>query len=281
MSKVGFSRESRTTSLKEFTPNSQIYNGLCLGIITNISLGEADYTKSKSPFWTGHKVPRLAIQIESCLDPDGVKKSYYQEAFVPPAWTPDLLPDAKLHFKLGAEESKLGHILEAIKGSFTDPSCWSDEVMAKLTTGLELTGEDKQFIVRTPEDVAKAYTTFYQNIVDAIEAGGKPAYRDANGKPKEYWLKLLYTVKDSPVNQGKLGFPNYADTGFIEEVSRDTGGQLRAPAIKIQVNKQESIHPESVKVKDKPKPNMPGMQGAPTDTSTAPAGGGGDKPSWM
>lgn len=278
MSKIGFSRESRTTSLKEFAPNIQTLGGLCAGAIINFNVGEADFTNSKSEFWTGHKVPRLSIQIESRLDPDGVKKSYYQESFMPPAWTPDLLPDGKLNFRLGSDESKLGHILEAIKGSFSDPEKWSDEEMASLTTGLELVGEDKMFINKSPEEVIAAYQKFYTNIVKIIEAGGKPAYRNAEGKPKVYWIKLLYTIKGSPVNRGKLGFPNYADTGFIEEIIY-VGGQPVKPSIKIQVNKQESIDPASVTVKDK-KPNIPNSI---TTTAQAddPSGANNDVPAWM
>lgn len=282
MSKIGFTRESRTTSLKEFTPNAERFGGLCAGAIINFSVGEADFTTSKSEFWTGYKVPRLSIQIESRLDPDGVKKAYYQESFMPPAWTPDLLPDGRLKFILPSAESKLGHMLEAIKGSFADDTAWSDEDMAMLTTGLELTGEDGIFISREPEEIIAAYKAFYDNIVKIVEgADGKPAYRDANGLPKVYWLKLLYTVKGAPVNRGKLGFPNYADTGFIEEIV-NVGGQPVQPSIKIQINKQESIDPASVKTKETPKPNMGGgalPQGATPGND--PAASNSAVPDWM
>ena len=283
MSKIGFSRDSRTTSLKEFAPNASHLGGLSAGAIINFTLGEADFTNSKSEFWTGHKVPRLSIQIESRLDPDGVKKSYYTDSFMPPAWTPDLLPDGKLSFRLGSDESKLGHILEAIKGSFADPKAWTDEQIAMLTTDLELQDADKAFVSRDPEEVIAAYTKFYQAIVDIIENGGKPVYRDANGIPKVYWLKLLYTVKGAPVNNGKVGFPNYADTGFIEEATK-VAGQWAQPSIKIQVNKQESIDPATVPVKGKVAPNKSGMVAgavAGADQGADASAGNAAIPDWM
>ncbi len=281
--KVGFSRESRTTSLKEFSPNSNHLSGLCAGVITNISVGEADFTNSKSEFWTGHKVPRLVIQFQSKFDPDGVKPSYYTESFMPPSWTPDLLPDGKMSFRIGSDESKLGHILEAIKGPFVDEKAWSDEEMAQLTTDLELATEDGEFIPRDPEEVAEAYKKFYSAIVAIIENEGKPLYRDANGKSKAYWLKLLYTVKGSPVNNGKVGFPNYADTGFIEEVTYGANKTIMAPNIKIQLNKQESIDPDSVKAKERKKPNMRGvvMGGANVQDEGEDVSKKQDIPDWM
>jgi len=282
MNKVGFSRESRTTSLKEFTPNVNHLGGLCAGAITNIALGEADFTNSKSEFWTGHTVPRLTINIESRLDPDGVKKSYYTESFMPPAWTPDLLPDGKMSFRLGSDESKLGHILETIKGSFADSNCWTDEEMASLSTDLTLMDDDKMFISREPEEIIVAYTKFYQAIVDIIENKGKPLFNDKNGKPKIYWLKLLYTVKGANINNGKVGFPSYADTGFIEEATKDAKGVWVQPTIKIQVNKQESIDPTSVAVKGKAKPNGAGVvANAVAEQGSDAAAGNAAIPDWM
>ena len=231
--------ETRSTSLKKFKPKPEIYNGLCLGALTDVSVTEAEVkVDSNMETFRGHTIPRLNFVFESRNDPKGVKKSTYIHSYLAIEHTPESLVDGT---DGGAWRwNQLSQTVKHLLDVFRDYKPLTPEEVKMLMVDFE-DEKDGVFVEQPTEVVIEAYTKFFNNIVQLFNPGGKAIYKDANGKDRIIWMKLLLDINGRPVNNGDYGFSGYPGEGLIELY------QDKVPSsLSINVAKGENIIPRAM-----------------------------------
>ena len=243
----GINNETRGASLKKFKPDPKKWNGLVIGALTDVTVGEA-VIKEDSPMETfrGKTIPRLNFSFESRMDPKGVKPSVYNHSYLAIEHTPEsITSDGDWRWRQLSQMVK--HILDV----FRNNQELTKEEVEKLMVDF-VDEEDGVFVEQDADTVIEAYKKFFDNIVSLFKPDGKGIYLDANGKPKVLWMKMLLDVKGNKVNNGDYGFTGFPGEGCIELYQDKV-----PPSLSINIAKGENI-----------------IQKAPTEAAPVPPVGG-------
>lgn len=234
----GISNETRSTTLKKFKPSPNQNGGICIGALTDVVIGTADIkADSGMETFRGLTVPRLNFVFESREDLQGVKPSTYILSYLPIEHTPESLITGKGGGAWRYEQMSqtIKHLLDV----FREGKLFTKEEEAKLLIDFE-DEKDGLFIEQPADVVVAAYEKFFNGVVELFKPEGKAIYKDANGKDKHLWIKLLLDIKGNLVNNGDYGFPGYPGEGLIE-LKRD-----KVPcSLSINIAKGENIIPKA------------------------------------
>ncbi len=235
----GINNETRSSSQKKFKPSPALWDGLCLGALTDVTVTTAKI-KDDSPMesFRSMEIPRLSFVYESRNDAPGVKGSVYIDSFLPIEHTPESLMDGKDGglWRWNQMSQRIKHVLEV----FREYAPFTDEEVKKLMVDFEEEDKDGVFKEQPATVVVAAYKAFFDNIVTLFKPKDKGIYKDANGKDRWVWMKLLLDIKLHPVNNNDYGFAGYPGEGLIELWQKDID-----PSLFINISKGENIEPRA------------------------------------
>ena len=194
------------TSLLPFVPDKKVYDGLNLAKLVSVEVDTTDVKEESNwDMMKGRTVPRITFHFESVKD---VHTHHYFHNYT-------VITNEEKEDKIAEAMFKsIYHMLEA----YGVPSASIDKLMKGAISYEE----------RTADALIETYTAFFVKVAtmfNGTEDGKMPnIYKD-----KTVWIKL---IRDSR-NNGRLSFPFYPGTGFIELYK--TG---QKPAIRIDVTKE-------------------------------------------
>jgi hypothetical protein len=255
----GITNETRGSSLKKFKPNPSKYGGLCIGALVDVTVSEAQVKDdSNMSSFQGKTVPRLNFVFESRMDAAGVKKSTYIHSYLPIEHTPESLNVDAWRWDTMSQTVK--HLLDV----FREEKPLTPEEEAMLVVDF-VDEEDGMFVEQPAEVVIEAYKKFFNNIVALFNPEGKAIFKDANGKDKVIWMKLILDRKGKPVNNGDYGFSGYPGEGLIELYKEKV-----PPSISINIPKGENIIPKPLTAAAPPTPTGQGASASQTGDTDVP-----------
>ncbi len=265
MAKFVISKETKGTSAKLIKPTPSKYNGLVLMMLTSVTVSyvEAKDASGEWGIFIGKQIPKLNFNFVEVVDEKGAKPGVYSYTRTPVAYNPNS-SDKDWWFTQTIQMVK--HLIDV----YTNEQ-WNDAYTELLS--LELKDEEM-----TGDEILAAFDKFFKGIATVFNGDEKlklPCiYKDANGKAKTIWGKLLLYVKVKAINNGNFGFTSYPGEGVIE---------LYVPGVKpsltINIAKGESILPIANANAAAGIP-MAGANGNGKATSELNVGGE-DIPSWI
>ena len=243
--KRGVSNQTQAVSQLRFHEKDAASNGLFIGHLENVSVEWSTNADAKT--FTGQRVPRLVFHFASNHANVNERRHVYQNLF-PVESNVNTIPNGSEEWKVNNVLNWIKHILDVfyLKGRQLTPE---EEDM--LTLPFVDFDEQSNYVAVEVEDVLKGYAFIFNNAAamlngDNVE-GGKPCYKDANGKPISIWMKLLRhrKRKNDWINVGQngdLAFDQFIGAGAIEIQKPNT-----PPAIlRVDLSK-ESITPKETK----------------------------------
>ena len=265
MPKFGITKETRGTSSKPIKADPTKFNGLVLMMLASVTVTDIE-AKDANGEWAefiGKKIPKLNFNFVEVNDEKGVKAGVYVYARTPIAHVPN--SDEK-DWWFNQTTQMIKHFIDV----YTNEE-WNDEWDELLSLDLA-EGEMK------PDDVLAAYRKFFEGVALVFNGDTKKKlpciFKDAKGKAKVVWGKLLLYIKGKKINNGNFGFPGYPGEGVIELYLPNT-----KPSLSINVAKGESI---IAIVEGNANAGIPGI---PTGGANKPASGeqvdGAAIPDWM
>lgn len=250
---IKVNKDTRIGSIKQFSPDPKVFDGLCLGELVEVSKGSRQFKEdSESVAYRGKTLPRLTFHFQEITKDKSEPGHYFYNVDVP-------TPDTKYVYSFTEAYAQfIGH--------------FADKFGMLDTFNLDIPIEkDKNY---TGDQLADIYTKLIDYTVGFFngELDGK-GKKITNGKPifkgKALAIKLLYYFKNKEVNNGNPGFPKFVGEGVIEVLRKTDNGYVK-PSIKVNVAKGEDIVP---KAKGATPAGIPAGGNA-----AAPAGG--SLPSW-
>jgi len=224
--------ETRSTSATPFIPDSKILNGLNLGSLTEVTVGEAVITdKSPMELFRGMTIPTINFVFKGTAK--GGKQQLYVNSFM--AW--DTTDDSKDGMAWDSISATVKHFAEVLK---------------REAIGEELNDLDYKLLqlgdATDAEGICKDFKSFFTNIATLFNGGTVnkhkyPSLLVKDDKPIKLWIKLLlYTESKKKgrveVNKGAPGMPFYPGEGLIEVYVKGV-----EPTLRINISKGESIIP--------------------------------------
>lgn len=214
---LGISKETKTTTAKEFKPLQSVNGGLCIGTLKSVDVTEYEVDKdSKLVDFVGKKANRIQFVFEEVVKTAGVAPAIYVHSY-------NFLEHTNAHRDgiLDGMFQTIKHLIGVYRGG-EDKITEAD--YAKLTLGLEATSNP------TPDELLAAYKKFFTGVKEVMDSTGFIG--------KSVWMKLLYSIKGKVIKDGRVAFTSYPGEGLIELVK--TGIK---PELSVRVNRGESIDP--------------------------------------
>lgn len=274
----GVSNKTQAVSQLKFHERDAANNGLFVAHLEEVRVDWSTNEESKD--FPGIAVPRLTFHFASGQTSASEKRHAYQTLFPVPS-NVDTIPGGKEEWKVNNVFNWIKHILDVFVLKGRELTEAEEDALA---LGFDDTDDEGNFVAVDVEEVVAAYRTLFEtaaamlngqfNLADGEVA--KPAFKTADGKFIECWIKLLRHKKrkNDWVNvtaNGDLGFDGFIGNGVVE-IKRGTN----PPAIlRIDVSK-ESITPKETK--KAPSIGVPGvgMGNVMAGGAMAPEYGGGD-----
>lgn len=254
----GIKKDTRGSSAPKFKLNAEENNGLNIGILKEVTVGEAVYGESQKGNFTafaGKTVPTINFVFTGIPMTKGDNVPVYIHSFKPMP-----IIAGKFGWFYDSMFQTIKHFIDVYTGEV-----FRDEYEDLLDLAIDPDDTETSF-----EDLHAAYVAFFNGVATVFNGNGKDLpciYKDAKANPVAVWLKLLLYFNNNEVNNGNPGFSGYPGDGIIELCVEE-----KEPTMRIAIEKGESIIPRE---KGANKPNVPqGGGGAPqggADTSKAGA----------
>lgn len=254
----GVNNETRATSRLKFSHEDAKANGLFIGHLDDITLSNVDMADNSAMVsFRGIPVKRLSI-IFASNDESVNKRKYATLSFLPVESNVNTIPNGKEAWKVDHVLAYLKHLLDVF---VLHGNPMPENMENLLSLDYEDFDENGEYLQVDAETVVNAWTKLFENFINIMNTAkqGKPAYKDANGKPISIWFKLLRYVKNNkgwtPINNEQLGFPTFVGEGVFEIFVANV-----KPSIKLDVVR-EAIKPMEGIGRKKPNLNIPGIGG--------------------
>lgn len=265
---MGISKDTRGANTLKFKPLPEVYGGLCLGYLKEITIGEADFKEDqKGDFaeFAGKSVPTINFVFAGVQTSSAEGEAIYIHSFKP---MPIIPGNGKYDWFYDSMFQTIKHFIDVYSNKNFLPA-YEDLLFLEIDTenGMPF------------EAMVEAYNKFFSGIITVFNGNGTDLpclFRTASNEGVLVWLKLLLYNNKGEVNNGNPGFGNYPSDGFIELYRKDV-----MPSLSIAIQKGESIIPRE---KQDKKANAPAATttGAPTAPGApTPPAAGASIPSFM
>lgn len=255
---LGISQATRGASQLKFIPKPDVYDGLCLGFLKEITLGTADFKENQSgdfADFAGKAVPTINFVFEGIPEVEGGAAPVYIHSYKP---MPIIQGKDYGWFYDGMLQT-IKHFIDVYTGNK-----FLAEYEDLLFLGVDLE-EGMEF-----DALKAAYEEFFAGVKLVFDGNGENLpclYKTADGSGILVWMHMLLYQNGREVNQGNAGFSNYPGEGHIELFRKDV-----KPSIRINIAKGESIIPRE---KNAAAPAAPAATSTGAPTSAAGAAGAG------
>lgn len=236
----GITNETKAVANLRFHEKDAAPNGLFMGQLEEVKVS---WSVGSEGAFAGVKVPRLEFHFTSLHTNDVEKRHVYQTIF-PIESNVLTIPGGKDAWRVDNVFNWCKHILDVIllKGRKL-----TDDEQALLALPFDDADDEGQYVEVDPQDVANGYGVLFTNVANLLNNDGKPAYKDANGRPVKLWMKLIRHKKDNKngwrdVAKGELAFDTFPGNGAIELVKENQNPTI----LRLDLSK-ESIIPMQTK----------------------------------